>query len=75
MPELVEQLQEARDEKRRVRQKLREFEEAFFRLNGRNVQKEERSLLAKEYSEYKHIKAKLKLLEVLISKKDSSVFL
>ncbi|XP_048827608.1 protein FAM13A-like [Brienomyrus brachyistius] len=75
MPELVEQLQEARDEKRRVRQKLREFEEAFFRLNGRNVQKEERSLLAKEYTKYKHIKAKLKLLEVLISKKDSSVFL
>lgn len=41
----------------------------------RNVQKEDRSPLAVEYNEYKHIKAKLKLLEVLISKRDSSKFI
>ncbi|XP_053357495.1 protein FAM13A isoform X2 [Clarias gariepinus] len=73
--ELVEQLQEAREEKKRIRKSLREFEDQFFRQNGRNVQKEDRSPLAVEYNEYKHIKAKLKLLEVLISKRDSSKFI
>ncbi|XP_033871219.3 protein FAM13A-like isoform X6 [Acipenser ruthenus] len=72
MPELVEQLQDAREDKKRLRKKLREFEDAFFRQNARNVQKEERTPMADEYSEYKHVKAKLRLLEVLISKMDSS---
>uniref|UniRef100_A0A6Q2Y244 Rho-GAP domain-containing protein n=1 Tax=Esox lucius TaxID=8010 RepID=A0A6Q2Y244_ESOLU len=75
MPELVEQLQEAREEKKRIRKNLREFEEQFMRQNGRNVQKEDRSPLAVEYNEYKHIKAKLRLLEVLISKRDVSKFI
>uniref|UniRef100_A0A665XC33 Rho-GAP domain-containing protein n=1 Tax=Echeneis naucrates TaxID=173247 RepID=A0A665XC33_ECHNA len=68
--ELIEQLQETREEKKRIRKNLKEFEDQFFRQNGRNVQKEDRSPLAKEYNEYKHIKAKLRLLEVLISKRD-----
>ncbi|KAJ8000714.1 hypothetical protein DPEC_G00183220 [Dallia pectoralis] len=75
MPELVEQLQEAREEKKIIRKNLREFEEQFMRQNGRNVQKEDRSPLAVEYNEYKHIKAKLRLLEVLISKRDVSKFI
>lgn len=33
--ELVEQLQEAREEKKRLRKNLKEFEEQFFRQNGR----------------------------------------
>ncbi|XP_056264198.1 protein FAM13A isoform X3 [Pseudoliparis swirei] len=70
--ELVEQLQETREEKKRLRKNLKEFEEQFFRQNGRNVQKEDRSPLAVEYNEYKHVKAKLRLLEVLISKRDST---
>lgn len=41
----------------------------------RNAQKEDRSPLAVEYNEYKHIKAKLRLIEVLISKGDASKFL
>ncbi|XP_028302594.1 protein FAM13A isoform X2 [Gouania willdenowi] len=72
MQELVVQLQEAREEKKRIRKNLKEFEEQFLRLNGRNVQKEDRTPLAEEYSEYKHLKAKLRLLEVLISKRDST---
>ncbi|CAJ1052446.1 protein FAM13A isoform X1 [Xyrichtys novacula] len=75
MQELVEQLQETREEKKRLRKNLKEFEDQFFRQNGRNVQKEDRSPLAVEYSEYKHVKAKLRLLEVLISKRDSSKFI
>lgn len=38
----------------------------------RNVQKEDRVHMLEEYREYKRIKAKLRLLEVLISKQDSS---
>nr|XP_020652152.1 protein FAM13A isoform X2 [Pogona vitticeps] len=72
MPELVEQLQEVREEKKRIRKKLRDFEDNFFRQNGRNVQKEDRAPMAEEYNEYKQIKAKLRLLEVLISKRDIS---
>ncbi|XP_069387082.1 protein FAM13A isoform X3 [Paralichthys olivaceus] len=75
MPELVEQLQESREEKKRIRKNLKEFEDQFFRQNGRNVQKEDRSPLAVEYNEYKHVKAKLRLLEVLISKRESSKFI
>uniref|UniRef100_A0A667YCM1 Family with sequence similarity 13 member A n=1 Tax=Myripristis murdjan TaxID=586833 RepID=A0A667YCM1_9TELE len=75
MQELVEQLQETREEKKRIRKNLREFEDQFFRQNGRNVQKEDRSPLAVEYNEYKHVKAKLRLLEVLISKRDSTKFI
>lgn len=41
----------------------------------RNVQKEDRSPLAEEYNEYKHVKAKLRLLEVLINKRDSTKFI
>ncbi|XP_033827822.2 protein FAM13A isoform X3 [Periophthalmus magnuspinnatus] len=73
--ELVEQLQETREEKKRIRKNLKDFEDQFFRQNGRNVQKEDRSPLAVEYSEYKHVKAKLRLLEVLISKRDSTKFI
>ncbi|XP_035516860.1 protein FAM13A isoform X4 [Morone saxatilis] len=73
--ELVEQLQEAREEKKTLRKNLKEFEDQFFRQNGRNVQKEDRSPLAVEYNEYKHVKAKLRLLEVLISKRESTKFI
>uniref|UniRef100_A0A3P9L9F3 Family with sequence similarity 13 member A n=1 Tax=Oryzias latipes TaxID=8090 RepID=A0A3P9L9F3_ORYLA len=75
MQELVEQLQEAKEEKKRIRKNLKEFEDQFFRQNGRTVQKEDRSPLAVEYHEYKHIKAKLRLLEVLISKRDATKFI
>nr|XP_033814960.1 protein FAM13A isoform X2 [Geotrypetes seraphini] len=72
MPELMEQLQEAREEKKKIRKTLKDFEDDFFRQNSRNVQKEDRAPMAEEYSKYKHIKAKLRLLEVLISKRDMS---
>ncbi|KAM4834455.1 protein FAM13A isoform 2-T2 [Thomomys bottae] len=71
IPELLEHLQEMREEKKKIRKKLRDFEDNFFRQNGRNVQKEDRTPMAEDYTEYKHIKAKLRLLEVLISKRDT----
>uniref|UniRef100_A0A8D3D867 Rho-GAP domain-containing protein n=1 Tax=Scophthalmus maximus TaxID=52904 RepID=A0A8D3D867_SCOMX len=71
-PELLEQLWKARAEKKKLRKTIREFEEDFYQHNGRNVQKEDRVPMLEEYREYKRIKAKLRLLEVLISKQDSS---
>ncbi|XP_076788274.1 protein FAM13A isoform X1 [Arvicanthis niloticus] len=71
IPELLEYLQEMREEKKMIRKKLHDFEDNFFRQNGRNVQKEDRTPMAEEYNEYKLIKAKLRLLEVLISKRDT----
>ncbi|XP_072291381.1 protein FAM13B isoform X4 [Eucyclogobius newberryi] len=72
MPELLEQLWKTRAEKKQMRKTIREFEEDFYQQNGRNVQKEDRLPMLDEYREYKRIKAKLRLLEVLISKQDSS---
>uniref|UniRef100_A0A8C2GZ12 Family with sequence similarity 13 member B n=1 Tax=Cyprinus carpio TaxID=7962 RepID=A0A8C2GZ12_CYPCA len=72
MPELLEQLWKARAEKKKLRRTIREFEDEFYQQNGRNVQKEDRVPMMDEYKEYKRIKAKLRLLEVLISKQDSS---
>ncbi|KAM8910699.1 protein FAM13B isoform 2-T7 [Spinachia spinachia] len=72
MPELLEQLWKARAEKKKLRRTIREFEEDFYQHNGRHVQKEDRVPMLEEYREYKRIKAKLRLLEVLISKQDSS---
>ncbi|XP_051869698.1 protein FAM13B-like isoform X2 [Pristis pectinata] len=74
MPELLEQLWKARDDRKNLRKTLREFEEEFYQKNGRNVQKEDRAPMIEEYREYKCIKARVRLLEVLISKQDSAKF-
>lgn len=50
----------------------RRFSESVLFFISRNVQKEDRVPMLDEYREYKKIKAKLRLLEVLISKQDSS---
>ncbi|OCT88476.1 protein FAM13B [Xenopus laevis] len=72
--ELLEQLWKTKAEKKKLRQSLREFEEEFHRQNGsnicRNVQKDDRAPMLEVYREYKKVKAKLRLLEVLISKQD-----
>ncbi|XP_063817823.1 protein FAM13C isoform X2 [Pseudophryne corroboree] len=72
MPELLDHLRETRADKKRLRKALREFEEHFLRQTGRSAQKEDKIPMAEEYCEYKQIKAKLRLLEVLISKQDVS---
>ncbi|NXI51531.1 FA13C protein, partial [Chloroceryle aenea] len=72
MPVLLEHLRETRADKKRLRKALRDFEEQFYKQTGRSPQKEDRVPMAEEYSEYKHTKAKIRLLEVLISKHDIS---
>ncbi|XP_047464983.1 protein FAM13C-like [Mugil cephalus] len=63
-------LRETRAEKKTRRKALREFEDEFYRQTGRICQKEDRTPMKEEYQEYKQLKAKLRLLEVLLSKQD-----
>ncbi|XP_034407757.1 protein FAM13A-like isoform X2 [Cyclopterus lumpus] len=72
-PELLDHLRTARLEKRRLHLALREFENHFYMQIGRACQKEERGPMAEEYRQYKNLKAKLRLLEVLLSKQDSTM--
>ncbi|KAF4106857.1 hypothetical protein G5714_012847 [Onychostoma macrolepis] len=70
--ELLECLRETRAEKKRRRKAIREFEEQFLRQMGRTAQKDDRIPMAEEYQEYKSLKAKLRLLEVLLSKQETT---
>ncbi|XP_068576228.1 protein FAM13C-like [Cebidichthys violaceus] len=69
-PELLDHLRTARLEKRRLHLALRDFEGHFYMQTGRACQKEDRGPMAEEYCQYKNLKAKLRLLEVLLSKQD-----
>ncbi|XP_049927550.1 protein FAM13A-like isoform X2 [Epinephelus moara] len=71
-PELLDHLRTARLEKRRLHHALREFEDHFYMQTGRACQKEDRGPMAEEYCQYKNLKAKLRLLEALLSKQDST---
>ncbi|KAK2820179.1 hypothetical protein Q5P01_023138 [Channa striata] len=66
--QLLQCLRETRAEKKTRRKALREFEDEFHRQTGRICQKEDRTPMKEEYQEYKQLKAKLRLLEVLLSK-------
>lgn len=66
--ELQDELLKSKGEKKRIRRTLRNFEEDFFQKNGRKVQRDDREPLQTEYTCYKQVKAKLKLLEALLSK-------
>ncbi|XP_034415263.1 protein FAM13C-like [Cyclopterus lumpus] len=68
--QLLECLRETRAEKKTRRKALREFEDEFHRQTGRICQKEDRSPMKDEYQDYKQLKAKLRLLEVLLSKQE-----
>ncbi|XP_029031638.1 protein FAM13A-like isoform X2 [Betta splendens] len=70
--ELLDQLRVARFEKRRLHRALRDFEERFFMQTGRACEKEDRGPMAEEYCQYKNLKAKLRLLEALLSKQQNS---
>ncbi|MEQ2299557.1 hypothetical protein AMECASPLE_016389 [Ameca splendens] len=70
--ELLDHLRMVRLEKRRLHQTLQEFEDRFYAQTGRACQKEDRGPVAEEYCQYKNLKAKLRLLEALLSKQDST---
>ncbi|XP_062287022.1 protein FAM13B-like [Scomber scombrus] len=70
--ELLDHLRMARLEKRRLHRALREFEGHFYAQTGRICQKEDHGPMAEEYCQYKNLKAKLRLLEALLSKQQDS---
>ncbi|XP_012943103.1 protein FAM13B [Aplysia californica] len=68
LSELHVEIESSRVQKKKLRRCLKEFEESFVERNGRKVQKEDRHPLHKEYSEYKKVKARLRLMEALVLK-------
>nr|XP_045621141.1 protein FAM13A-like isoform X1 [Procambarus clarkii] len=72
--ELRERKKEAREEKKKLRRSLREYEEQFEREMGHKVHKEDRGPMEQMYFDYKHTKAKLRLLAALLSKHEPLKF-
>ncbi|XP_052264203.1 protein FAM13A-like isoform X2 [Dreissena polymorpha] len=72
VPQLQDELIKSRNTKKHLRKKLRDFEEGFTRQTGRKVGREDRMPMQTEYNEYKQLKARLKLLEALMSKHQHS---
>lgn len=68
-PELLKQQKNTREEKKRLRRSLREFEEECQKTSGHKLLKEDRLPMEETYAEYKHAKAKLRLLDALLMKK------
>ncbi|XP_067944481.1 protein FAM13A-like isoform X2 [Watersipora subatra] len=72
VPELKAELEKANNVKKKLRKLLREFEDEFQKEKSRKVQKEDRGPMDSKYQEYKQIKARIKLLEGLLSKHEGS---
>lgn len=66
---MLEQQKRAREEKKKLRRSLKEFEESFQSVAGRRVQKQDKIIVDGIYANYKQIKAKLRLLDALVAKK------
>lgn len=65
-------MRQAKDEKRRMRAAIRKFEAEFQNVAGRPPQKDEKyssTEMELAYQKYKRIKATVRLLDVLISKR------
>ncbi|PSN31928.1 hypothetical protein C0J52_21773 [Blattella germanica] len=65
LSELLNQQRTTREEKKRLRRSLREYEEDFQRRTGKKLQREDRLPMEGTYIAYKQAKAKLRLLEAL----------
>lgn len=65
---LTRNLEIVRDEKKKLRRTIKEFEEVFEEQNGRKMLKSDRSVIEETYALYKQKKAKLRLLDALVRK-------
>ncbi|XP_038060896.1 protein FAM13A-like isoform X2 [Patiria miniata] len=68
LSELLAMQNQSKEDKKRLRKVLKEFEDNFLKESGRSVQKEDRVPMETQYNEYKHVKKHLKLLEALVAK-------
>jgi hypothetical protein len=71
---LITRQAEAKELKHRLRRELRDYEDDFQRNTGRRLQKEDREPKQKEYAVYKQAKARLRLLDALLSKRGGNKF-
>lgn len=65
---LTRNLEIVRDEKKKLRRTIKEFEEMFEEQNGRKMLKSDRTVIEETYALYKQKKAKLRLLDALVRK-------
>lgn len=65
---LTRSLEIVRDEKKRLRRTIKEFEEVFEVQNGRKMLKTDRTAIEDTFALYKQKKAKLRLLDALVRK-------
>ncbi|XP_028394082.1 protein FAM13A-like [Dendronephthya gigantea] len=70
--ELLEQQASAIRRKKKLRKRLKSFEDNFAKKTGRKVQREDRGSHEGDYEEYKKIKARLRLLDALITKQQGN---
>lgn len=70
--QLNDKMSELQEVKKTLRKTLRDFEKAFMNSHGRKVLKEDRGPRETEYNEYKRVKAKIRLIETLLKRKDGS---
>lgn len=74
LDELTQNLETIRDEKKKLRRTIKEFEEVFEEQNGRKMLKSDRSVIEDTYALYKQKKAKLRLLDALMRKQLTKKF-
>lgn len=65
---LTRNLEIVRDEKKKLRRTIKEFEGVFEEQNGRKMLKSDRIAIEETYALYKQKKAKLRLLDALVRK-------
>lgn len=66
--QLLKLQKELSEDKKKLKRSLKEFETGVHLKTGRKVQKEEKMLMSSVYTDYKQTKAKLRLLDALVSK-------
>ncbi|ESO00895.1 hypothetical protein HELRODRAFT_192468 [Helobdella robusta] len=72
LSKLHSEIERTRERKRDLQLDLQSFEQNFERISGRKIQKEDQMARERDYKRYKKVKSRLKLLEVLIAKKQST---
>nr|CAD7425741.1 unnamed protein product [Timema monikensis] len=70
LSELLTQQRTTREEKKRLRRMLHEFEYEFQQDTGRKLKREDRIPMENVYDSYKKAKAKLRLLDALVAKQN-----
>lgn len=68
LDDLTQNLEIVRDEKKKLRRTIKEFEQVFEEQNGRKMLKSDRTTIEETYALYKQKKAKLRLLDALVRK-------